>query len=227
MLEASFVTSKQQLPAEGKKKSVILWVKDYDITPEEKEKGYLGNFIAISYKQADKKWTLYPTKILMDLKHHPLRAYKNDQKHPNWGHPILRAIKKKTPYKTLDAANKALMQLHEQYPTASIPTKSKFYLMIFSREANPAMPVQKYVFEIKTNSDGSYGIDVRLNDYKAKKKSKQPKKKQKINKDVTKSNVTVTTQPNPVPSVPKTSETEAAGKFTARESLRRQKKGRK
>lgn len=215
VIEDGFVTSKHQLPTKDRRKSVILWVKDYEVSDEEKAKGYLGHFIAVSYKPKDKRWTLYPTKMLMDLKHHPQRAYKNDQKHPNWGHPILRAIKKSKPYKTLDAANAALNSLHEDFPTASIPTKSKLYLMIFSREDNPAKPVQKYVFEIRALPNGHYTIDYRLNDGK---KEAQPKtmRKKLPKKTVAQSGVQKDNKTK-----------ENKGLFTARESLRRQRKTRK
>ena len=204
-IETHFVISRYQINEENKRHSVILWIKDYDVTPEEDAKGYIGNFAAITYKAVGKKLTLYPTKIFLDLKQHPQRKYINTQKHPNWGHPILKAIKKKKTYKTIEAAHADLARVHEQFPTASIPTKRCLYVMVFSRAEDTKKPIQKYVLEPKALPEGGYYIAVTLNEGK---RPKKPESKKVI------------------PKIPKTSEDVKApqGKFTSKEALRRSKK---
>ncbi len=170
-LERMFIISKNQIEATGtsNKKSLLLWIKNYDITKEEKEKGYLGNFAVITYKQYNQKWTLYPTKMFVDVAQHPQRKYVNTSQHPNWGHPILRSIKKKKTYQTLEEAQRDLEKLHEQFPTATIPTKKCLYVMIFSRDDDQEKPLHKYVLEVKVLPEGGFYIDHHINTHKPKK----------------------------------------------------------
>ncbi|MDE3059544.1 MAG: hypothetical protein KGJ06_00865 [Pseudomonadota bacterium] len=187
MLEHHFIVSRHQIDEKTKRKSLILWIKGYEVTKEEKAKGYLGNFAAITYKQVNNKWTLYPTKMYVELAQHPQRKYQNNAKHPNWGHPILRSIQKKKTYETIEAAEADLMKLHEQFPMASIPAKKRFYLMIFSRDTDRNKPVKKYVFEIKVLPEGGFYIDFKLNDYQA--KQSKPVKQEKAKKQAAKTRI--------------------------------------
>lgn len=223
-----FVLSKTQIKTETQNPSIILWIRDYDLTPQEIERGYTGNFAAISYKKLGEKWTLYPTKIFVELKLHPHRKYTNTQTHPNWAHPIMKEIRKGKTYKTLEAAQADLAKIHEQFPTATIPTKECLYVMVFSRAENKDKPVQKYILEPKKKADGSFTIDVQQN-------RGQPMRKKKGGKQVAAPAVSKASHhpqqtPAPEPSAeasPPEETVETGSKFTNREEERRAKKRRK
>lgn len=158
-----FVLSRHQNEEAGDN-SIILWIKGYSITPEEKKNGYTGNYAAIGIKKLpENKYTLQATKIESDIKFHPQRQ-RPSHKHPNWGHPILRSVKKKRIYPTVEAAQAEIQLLHEEYPQVTIPLTNKLYLIIYSRQQTP--PAQKYVLEIKVAEQGGFYIDAYPNEYK-------------------------------------------------------------
>lgn len=159
-LRSHFVTSRKELP-ESKTANVILWVKGFEVSNTELEEGYLGHFAVISPKRMpDGRWTLAATKITLDIKEHPSRKYQaKKQRHPNWGHPVLRKIKKGIKYATVEEAAGLLLKLHEEYPDASIPGELKLYLMVYGRENPGDNPLKKWVFEIKPEGE-LYKIDM-------------------------------------------------------------------
>jgi hypothetical protein len=163
-LRAYFVTSNKQI-TETKTPSVLLWIKGFEVSNAELAKGYHGHFAVVTYKRLpDGKYTLTATKITMDLKHHPERKYQPvRQRHPNWGHPVLRKIKKNLPYATIEDAAVLLVKLHEEYPDASIPGEMKLYLMIFDRTDDGRKPIKKWIFEIKPTTGEQYIIEYREN----------------------------------------------------------------
>lgn len=162
-LREHFITSKEQ-PKDAPQYSVILWIKDYALTEEELKKGFMGNFALISYKTTGKdEFTLYATKIESELRYHPKRKH-TGQRMPNWGHPVLRGVKRGKRYDTVDAINKEFAQLHKEYPDVTIPNPGKLYVMIYGRTTEPR--VQKYVLEIKLdNEKNQYYIESRVNQY--------------------------------------------------------------
>lgn len=158
-----FVLSRHQNEEAGEN-SIILWIKGYSITPEEKKGGYTGNYAVVGLKKLPEgKHTLQATKLESELKYHPQRQ-RPAHKHPNWGHPILRSVKKKRIYATVEAAQAELQLLHEEYPQVTIPLTNKLYLIIYSRQQTP--PAQKYVMEIKVGEEGGFYIDAYPNEYK-------------------------------------------------------------
>jgi hypothetical protein len=159
-----FVLSRHQ-NEESNEKGIILWIKGYSITAEEKKNGYTGNYAVIGIKKLkDGKYSLTATRLESELKFHPQRQ-RPKHKHPNWGHPILRSVKKKRIYPTVEAAQKELQLLHEEYPEVTIPLTNKLYLIIYSRQQTP--PAQKYVLEVKVGEEGGFYIDAYANEYKA------------------------------------------------------------
>lgn len=159
----NFVLSKHQGAAEHEN-NILLWIKGYMVNSSEKSNGWTGNYCAIGIvKRADGKFTLEGRKVESDLKYHPQRQ-RPKHKHPNWGHPILRSVKKKRIYQTVEAAQAELQQLHEEYPEVTIPLTNKLYLIIYSRQQNP--PAQKFVLELKVDDEGGFYIDSYPNDYK-------------------------------------------------------------
>ena len=131
-----YTVSKDNDPLE--KSSLKLWLFNYAVTPEEKKEGFLGNYAIIRIKQLENgKCTLKMKKEPTDLRYHPRR--KTEKKRlPNWGHPILRAVKKNRKYNSEKEAGKELKLLMEEYPETAIPMHNGLYLMVFDRTTPPS-----------------------------------------------------------------------------------------
>ncbi len=162
----SFTTSRQDEDEnQPEKPCLVMWVKDYDVTEEEEEQGFLGNYLFITPKQMPTGiYTLDAVKLNTELKFHPRRKRKKERL-PNWGHPILRAVKKQKVYPALEDILMELDQLHMEYPETTIPGDNKLLLMIFDRQADPKNPAQKYVLKIVPHKEGGFTFEYKLNDY--------------------------------------------------------------
>ncbi|HCR85458.1 MAG TPA: hypothetical protein DIV86_02155 [Alphaproteobacteria bacterium] len=173
-----------KLPKDSRDSNVLkLWIRGYMISDDEEKQGYLGNYAAFRVVQLkDKKFTIRAEKQNIALKYHPQRK-RPKRKHPDWGHPALRLVKKGEIFETLEEANKLLKQLHTEYPDISIPAINKLFIILYSKADNPEKPVQKYILEVKPSRDGGFHIDYRLNDYQ---KKQLPVKKVRRNEDVEK-----------------------------------------
>lgn len=161
-----FTVGKQQLenPAHP---SLILWMRSYTITPEEKAKGFLGNYAIVSVEAVDDGlFTLKVMKLETELKLHPMRKQPKEA-HPNWGHPVIRAISKETIFSEIEEARDQLRRLHADFPTCSILCTNKLYTIIFTRDDPTVKPTQKYVLEIKLQPEGGFKIVYEKNEYKA------------------------------------------------------------
>lgn len=143
-----------------------LWVKGYEVSAGERKEGYRGHFAILRVCKEDKHWTLRAEKDPSPLQQHPQRA-RPKRSHPDWGHPLLREIKKTLEYPTAAEAGAVLMELHEAFPNASIPGHGKLYLMIYERGRNPAQPVQKYIFKavpvVEGQEEGAWKIQYIVN----------------------------------------------------------------
>jgi len=118
-LKDNFIIS-SKLPPSDDANAIKLWIRGYKITEDEEKKGVLGNYAEIRPLQlADGKFTLSAKKLDIALKFHPQRK-RPKGKHPDWGHPCLRQVKKKKVFETIEEAQKILGQLHEEYPNISI-----------------------------------------------------------------------------------------------------------
>ncbi len=171
VLSEHFVLSRQQ--EGGGDQGIILWIKGYELTGQEKKDGFTGNFACISIvSKGDGKFTLKTDKVASELKYHPQRK-RAKHKHPNWGHPILRSVKKQRIYPTVEHAQNELQLLHEEYPDVTIPLTGKIYVIIYGRQYKP--PAKKWILEIKVHDEGGFYIDAVPNDYQApQERSKQP-----------------------------------------------------
>lgn len=149
-LRMHFVISKQQIE-DSKNPTLVMWIKGFEVSADELKKGYLGHFAVITPKMLDDgKFCLTATKLDFELAKHPQRKYQaKTQRHPNWGHPVLRKIKKGVKDVPLEEAVGMLVKLHEEYPDASIPGDLKLFLMIYQKPEPGEKPIKKYVFEIE------------------------------------------------------------------------------
>jgi hypothetical protein len=169
MLKRNFATSKKGGEAEH---SIILWIRGYEINEGEQALGYKGNFACLSVSKCDDgRFTILATKINSELKFHPERR-RVKQAHPDWGQPILRDIKKKRVYSSLEEASDELRRLHQEYPEISIPSEHSLYIMLYEKIDGTKSPIQKYKFLVRPLPDGGYLIDFkrqRPKDLRAKK----------------------------------------------------------
>ncbi len=162
-LKKHFVISRKQPEQED---ALRLWVKGYQLTPDLRKKGFRGHFVLIRVAQQDDRWTLHAEIDPVPLKEHPQRE-RPKRPHPDWGHPLLREIKKEKEYATAGEAAEILMALHEAFPDASIPGHGKLYLMVYERMRDPARPVNKYIFKAipvdEAHEEGPWKIQYILN----------------------------------------------------------------
>ena len=173
-----------------------MWIKGYELSEEQKYEGYKGNFGIFRVVQKDRtKFTIAVEKIEVEIKNHPVREYKKKD-NPNWGHPVLRAIKKKKIYNKIEDAQRDLLFLQEEFPMVSIPAAGKLYTMIYEKVGDKSK-VNKYVLELQNTPEGKYFISFKLNDSKKT------------------SHVTPST---------KSAEPQAVGEFTSKILLKRNKK---
>lgn len=171
-IREEFEIASVQEGAEGP--MVKLWIKGFALTDEELKAGALGNYAVIQpRKVAEGHFILHAAKEEVDVKKHPQRA-RPQQKHPNWGHPVLRGVKKKKPYNTIEEAQAELELLHREYPEASIPGIGKLFLMIYEKlpDGQKGSPTRKYVLEVKSDAAGKFHIASRQNTHQ----KKAPKK---------------------------------------------------
>jgi hypothetical protein len=166
---------------------ITLWVKGYNISDSEKEKGYLGNFADIYVDKISDKlgdfYTLKMKKRKISLKFHPQKK-KVESSHPNWGHPILRDIKKGKIFNDIQDAIDELQRLHIQFPNTSIPTGDKLFIIIYEKIEGKRQKTHKYILQVKPSSSDSFVIDYRLNKQSETKDKIKKIKKKSQDKDI-------------------------------------------
>jgi hypothetical protein len=141
-------------------------MREYEVSEEEAGKGFVGNFGRLQIEeQEDGLYTINAYKVEKALKNHPIRR-RPVARTPNWGHPILRAIKKGVQFETLEEAQAELQKLQVEYPETTVPATNKLFLMIFSRREDPSNPIKKYVLEITNLQGGGFTIGCTANEYK-------------------------------------------------------------
>ncbi len=178
------VAEGEALPA-----SVRLWIRGFDLSEEEREKGGRGNFAYIRCVPKDEgKYTLRVEKDPVSVRKHPERN-RPKRSHPDWGHPLMRPVKNKTIFDNIDEPREILEKLHEIFPNVSIPLGNKMYVILYSKTYGKKNPTRKFVLEIKIadQEEGKFYIEARENDYERKgppvKRSKTPDEEAKEGKD--------------------------------------------
>jgi len=166
-----YVRSKGSTPLEVK-----LWVRGYNVTKEEKAKNYRGNFVCLTLAALDGgKWGIKAEKIETPLDKHPEKE-RPKERHPNWGHPVLRAVESKKIFDGIEIARAFLHSLHHEYPDATIPGKDVVHVMVYKKaEEGEASPIQKISLKVKPLADGGAKIMVMTKKKKAKELPAAPK----------------------------------------------------
>lgn len=109
-----FIIAKKQI-ANPAHPSVILWIKGFEVTEEDRGQGIIGHFAVITCKASGNRFTLHAAKMDTDAREHPQRGQVM-RDNPNWGHPVLRSARKGKRYATVEAAQAELTLLHEHTP---------------------------------------------------------------------------------------------------------------
>jgi hypothetical protein len=202
-LQRHFIVAKKQIN-NPEHPSLILWIKVFGLEAGDEKYGVLGHFAVVTYQKNDGRYALVANKMAVDYREHPQRAQVS-RNNPNWGHPILRAVRKGKTYASIEAAQAELTTLHETFPKVSIPNPAKLFIMIYCSDRPAKERMVKHVLEIETNPQGQYVISCRENAHKPKAKTK-----------------------GAATTAPASEETAAPqGSFTAKIALARTKKGKK
>lgn len=130
-------------------RAVELWVKGFDVSKTELTKGYLGHFVRFSMDDiGGGKATIRVEKIVEDLRIHPATGYPR-RRHPNWGHPILRDVKKRKVYKSFEEAVTVLDRLEEEYPAVTRRgNRRRLGIMVYEKHAGSKKKVSKITLRI-------------------------------------------------------------------------------
>ena len=147
-IKETFIISKEQEEMLSKGK-LRLWIRGYLLTEQERELGAVGNMCQLKItKQNDGSHIISTTKEELTPSKHPIRKRKNANM-PNWGHPVLRQIKKEHVYGKFEEAAEDLYNLHQEFPDTTIPGRDKLDLMIYSRKPGEDPERKKYRLQIK------------------------------------------------------------------------------
>lgn len=141
--------------------AIFLWVRDLDVTEEQRKLGYVGNFAKISLvKLPNGKWTLSMVRVDVPLNKHPLYV-KVARRYPNSGHPVIRAASRNKTWPSMQEAFAQLMKLHEEYPEVSTPGVNKLKIMTYRKAEKGQSPVQRLELSVVKKDEGVYGISIK------------------------------------------------------------------
>ena len=169
----NFVMSKDTPESTAADPLARFWIKGFGLTPEEEAQGYTGHFCDMRIAQNEEgHFTLSATKVDIPVTKHPQKK-RLQSKHPNWGHPVMRAVKKGKIYDSLEAAAAELELLHLEFPEVSIPGVNKLYLIIYEKREGIKQPTRKIALELIAK-DAGFTIVAKDNEKSAKPESKQP-----------------------------------------------------
>lgn len=161
---ANYLRAKDSTP-----QAVTLWVRGYNVTKEEKAQHYRGNFTRLCVAPAEAgKWTILAEKLEIPLAKHPEKE-RPKAAHPNWGHPVLRAVETARVFDGIEVARAFLHSLHHEFPDATIPGKDVVHVMIYDRKATEGEPISKLSLRVKPLSDGGAKLVVMKKKPKGKK----------------------------------------------------------
>lgn len=171
-LKEKFIVSKEQpLLTDAQNPALKIWIKGFEVTKEEKEKGAIGNFAIIKVSKINNKFSLIGEKIEVELKLHPQKINK-DLLHPNANNNfLLKEILAKKTYDELEKANAILEKLHTNFPKVSIPGLNKLRVIMYNNKKTP--PLERIIIEIKASKEGGFYFEVSQNTFK--RDAKKPK----------------------------------------------------
>ncbi len=138
---------------------LVLWISGYEITPEEQERGYLGNFCELTVEERNGRHAVVATKLERELNDHPRRR-RPPRNHPNAGHPLLRNYERgKNFYDSVDEARSQLQKMADEFPKAcTLLTVDKLHARVWSRKFKP--PLKDHILQVVSLPDGRHRIVV-------------------------------------------------------------------
>jgi hypothetical protein len=165
ILRTQFVISRAQEDATesaNPTECVRLWIRGYALTEEDIQAGFRGHFALVRIVRLDSEhYTLVAEKLDMPLQKHPQKQ-RPPRKHPDWGHPILRAIRKGKVYETGEKARAELQRLAEEFPTISIrPNPDKLCIVVYTKRRTP--PIEKIILRVVPTAGGEFTLDISEN----------------------------------------------------------------
>lgn len=173
-LKTHFITTPHFVP--DSPEDAVLWIKDYSLDAAEIEEGRTGNFAHVTWKQTPQGiFTLTAQKLDVPLEKHPQRKTPN---HPDWGHYLLRNIRKGKHYVTLDEANNALRHMAETYPKACVLATNKLHVKVYKSKGENKNALEPMTLEVITAPEGGFVITCTPNTYVKVQKTATPKEAQ-------------------------------------------------
>jgi len=141
-----------------------LWIKWFEVSDQDAEDGWSDNGCMLSIeKLPDGKFTLRGQLIRRDEMPSRTPHPKNKKSHhPNWGDPILRKMKRKGNFGSLQSAMGALDQLVIDYPNATdriADDKLNVFVYVGTSPGSKKNPIEPIVVRIHPASGGSYQLD--------------------------------------------------------------------
>ncbi|MFG3398930.1 P-loop domain-containing protein [Streptomyces parvus] len=158
------------------------WITGFALTPEDEERGALGNYARVSIEALDTGWTLRAERIETDIgpavQPRPRYDPKAPRTSPDWRHPVLRRVRRNDrtppgdPYPSWGAAQRDLDLLRSDYPTVAIPVRGRLFIKIWEkwRRERGESPTVKYVLTTEA-SGGGYVITAKYNERNAREPS--------------------------------------------------------
>jgi hypothetical protein len=111
---------------------VILWIRNYNITPEQETQGYTGNFAKISIVPTENGlFRLTMEVVPRKVQSHP-HYLKPDRRYPNTGHPAMRAVERKTVFPSREIAQRKLADLRK-YPCTNLISPDNCRTLVYSK----------------------------------------------------------------------------------------------
>ncbi len=131
-----------------------IWVREYDVSPDEWKVGWRGNFVRLRVvTRPDRKFTFATDIEQIPLALHPQRGLPEDRPMPNAGLPIIRNIIRGKPFVSVEAARQTLQTLHLRFPEACRPgMNDQLKVHIYDKTRKP--PIRRVMLEIRVNPEG-------------------------------------------------------------------------
>lgn len=195
--------------------SLVVWIKNYDLTPADRTRGMMGKFAQIQVGMGDDGfWTLVARPLPVAIWRHPQRSKRS--KYPSPSNPVLKMVKAGHVFKSQEAAQDALSALHEGYPSATTPGISKMNVSMMTRDTEGNPLKQRFVLTVTPAPEGKQGFVISEKDITV----KQGQKNSAVSKKKV-VRVTKTTSENPLVDEP------VKGYFASMIELKKKNKGMK
>lgn len=145
--------------------ALVLWVRGYLVTPQERAEGYLGNYMVLwperaPYDRRGLRVVVRARKLPVPVTEHPVRN-RPKRSHPDWGVWVLRNAqspggKKPHPYKTRAEAEASIDWLQDEYPDAtSVTRQGRTGVLVYDRKGSKGpTPVRQFVLYVKQTGEG-------------------------------------------------------------------------